>query len=186
MCENIEITKEEMWSKRFEDFHDLLDEMDNMQLAYIIRGMTKYIDSDKKYVWIMSESVETRLLNAMYFPEILIVDGKISYLLGYPVVYETFLSVEKNRDSAEEYGEVIAYPYIWLKEGEVETSVKQMELNKTEFMLKSYDKINSRILITNGVIANIMNAYKMIFKPTTEEEIDTYREELRAHLRQFL
>lgn len=101
MCENIEITKEEMRSKRFEDFHNLLDEMDNMQLAYIIRSMTKYIDQDEKCVWIMSESVETRLLNAMCFPEVVIVDGKISYLLGYPVMCETFLSVEKNRDSAE-------------------------------------------------------------------------------------
>lgn len=185
MCENIEITKEEMWSKRFEDFNGLLDEMDNMQLAYIIRRMTKYIDQDKKCVWIMSESVETRLLNAMCFPEIVIVDGKISYLLGYPVMCETFLSVEKNRDSAEDYGEVIVYPYVWLKKYDPNTDGELTAIDKKQFIEESYIRANKMMTIIDFMIRSMSETYRKTFNASLEE-VDEYKEKLRAHLRQFL
>lgn len=185
MCENIEITKEEMWSKRFEDFHNLLDEMDNMQLAYIIRSMTKYIDSDKKYVWIMSDNVETRLLNAMCFPEIIIADDKISHLLGYPVKYATFLPVEKNRDSAEDYGEVIAYPYVWLKEYDANIDGELTPIDKKIFIEESYVRANKKMTIIDFMIRSMSETYRKIFNASLEE-VNEYKRKLRAHLRQFL
>lgn len=185
MCENIEITKEEIWSKRFEDFHGLLDEMDNLQLAYIIRRMTKYIDKDKKYVWIMSESVETRLLNAMCFPEVVIVDGKISYLLGYPVMYETFLSVEKNRDSAEEYGEVIAYPYIWLGKSKIETSATDITKNEKEFLNQSCAQINKDLEIIRRRMEETLDTYIKIFNPSKKHVVELAKK-INAHIIQTL
>ena len=185
MCENIEITKEEMWSKRFEDFNGLLDDLDNMQLAYIIYSMTRYIDSDKKYVWIMSNDVKTRLLNAMCFPEIVIVDGKISYLLGYPVMCKTFLSVEKNRDSAEDYGEVIVYPYVWLKEYDANTDGELTSIDKKQFIEESYIQANKKMTIIDFMIRSISETYRRIFNASLEE-VNEYKRKLRAHIRQFL
>ena len=185
MCENIEITKEEMWSKRFEDFNGLLDELDNMQLAYIIRRMTKYIDQDKKCVWIMSESVETRLLNAMCFPEIVIVDGKISYLLGYPVMCETFLSVENNRDSAEEYGEVIAYPYIWLGKSEIKTSATEITNDEKEFLNQSYVQIDKDLDIIRRRMEKTLDMYIKIFDPSNKEIVN-FAKKINAHVNQIL
>lgn len=185
MCENIEITKEEMWSKRFEDFNGLLDELDNYQLACIIRSMTRYIDSDKKYVWIMHDKVETRLLNAMCFPEIVIVDGKISYLFGYPVRCSTFFSVEKNKDSAEEQGEIIAYPYIWLKEYDVNTDGELTPIDKKIFIGESYIRANKRMTTIDFMIRSMSETYRRIFNASLEE-VNEYKRKLRAHLRQFL
>ena len=185
MCENIEITKEEMWSKRFEDFNGLLDELDNMQLAYIIRRMTKYIDQDKKCVWIMSESVETRLLNAMCFPEIVIVDGKISYLLGYPVMCETFLSVENNRDSAEEYGEVIAYPYIWLGKSEIKTSATEITNDEKEFLNQSYVQIDKDLDIMRRRMEKTLDMYIKIFDPSKNQVVE-FAKNINAHVNQTL
>lgn len=65
---DIEITKQEMWSKRFLDFKRSFEGIDNMQLAYLVRNILNYTDSDKKYMWVMSGDVETRILNAMCFP----------------------------------------------------------------------------------------------------------------------
>ena len=185
MCENIEITKEEMWSKRFEDFNGLLDELDNMQLAYIIRRMTKYIDQDKKCVWIMSESVETRLLNAMCFPEIVIVDGKISYLLGYPVMCETFLSVENNRDSAEEYGEVIAYPYIWLGKSEIKTRATEITNDEKEFLNQSYVQIDKDLDIIRRRMEKTLDMYIKIFDPSKKQVVE-FAKKINAHVNQTL
>ena len=185
MCENIEITKEEMWSKRFEDFNGLLDELDNMQLAYIIRRMTKYIDQDKKCMWIMSESVETRLLNAMCFPEIVIVDGKISYLLGYPVMCETFLSVENNRDSAEEYGEVIAYPYIWLGKSEIKTSATEITNDEKEFLNQSYVQIDKDLDIIRRHMEKMLDMYIKIFDPS-KKQVVAFAKKINAHVNQTL
>ena len=163
MCENIEITKEEMWSKRFEDFNGSLDVMDNYQLACIIRSMTRYIDSDKKYVWIMHDKVETRLLNSMCFPEIVIVDGKISYLFGYPVRCSTFFSVEKNKDSAEEL----------------------TPIDKKIFIEESYIRANKRMTTIDFMIRSMSETYRRIFNASLEE-VNEYKRKLRAHLRQFL
>lgn len=185
MCENIEITKEEMWSKRFEDFNGLLDELDNMQLVYIIRRMTKYIDQDKKCVWIMSESVETRLLNAMCFPEIVIVDGKISYLLGYPVMCSTFLSVEKNKDSAEEYGEIIAYPYIWLGKSEIKTSATEITNDEKEFLNQSYVQIDKDLDIIRRRMEETLDMYIKIFDPSKKQVIE-FAKKINAHVNQTL
>lgn len=185
MCENIEIKKEEMWSKRFEDFNCLLDEMDDMQLAYIIRSMTRYIDSDKKYVWIMNNDVKTRLLNAMCFPEVMITDSKISHLLGYPVKCMTFLPVEKNRDSAEDYGEVIAYPYVWLKEYDANTDGELTAIDKKQFIEESYIRANKKMTIIDFMIRSMSETYRRIFN-ANREEVDEYKRKLRAHLRQFL
>lgn len=185
MCENIKITKKEMWTKRFEDFNGLLDDLDNMQLAYIICSMTRYIYSDKKYVWIMSNDVKTRLLNAMCFPEVMIVDGKISHLLGYPVKCMTFLPIEKNRDSAEDYGEVIAYPYVWLKEYDVNTDGELTSIDKKQFIEESYIRANKKMTIIDFMIRSMSETYRKIFN-ANREEVDEYKEKLRAHLRQFL
>ena len=185
MCENIEITKEEMWSKRFEDFNGLLDDLDNMQLAYIIYSMTRYIDSDKKYVWIMSNDVKTRLLNAMCFPEVMIDDGKNSHLLGYPVKCMTFLPIEKNRDSAEDYGEVIVYPYVWLKEYDANTDGELTSIDKKQFIEESYIQANKKMTIIDFMIRSISETYRRIFNASLEE-VNEYKRKLRAHLRQFL
>lgn len=185
MCENIEITKEEMRSKRFEDFHNLLDELDDMSLAYIIRYMTKYIDSDKQYVWIMSDDVKTRLLNAMCFPEVIIDDGKISHLLGYPVKCMTFLPIEKNIDSAEDYGEVIVYPYVWLKEYDANTDGELTSIDKKQFIEQSYIRANKKMTIIDFMIRSMSETYRRIFNASLEE-VNEYKRKLRAHLRQFL
>lgn len=178
---DIEITKEEMGSKRFEDFCGALDKADDMQLAYIIRCMTKYTDSDKKYIWVMSEVVKTRILNAMCFPEVMIVDKELSYLLGYPIVCETFLSVEKNKDSAEERGEVIAYPYVWLKEYDGEITPIDKEL----FVNESYIRTNKMMTTVDFMIRSMSETYRKMFN-ASREEVDDYKHKLRAHLRQFL
>ena len=169
MCENIEITKEEMWSKRFEDFHNLLDEMDNMQLAYAIRHMTKHTDQDKKYVWIMSESVETRLLNAIHFPEMLIVDGKISYLLGYPV----------------KYGEDVTYPYIWLGECEIMTSATDISKNEKEFLNQSYAQIDECLEIMWRHMEKTLDMYIKIFDPSKKQVVE-FAKKINAHVNQTL
>lgn len=178
---DIEITKEEMWSKRFLDFKRSFEGMDNMQLAYLIRSMLIYTDSDKKYMWVMSGYVETRILNVMCFPEIMVVDGEISYLLGYPVVCETFLSVEKKKDNAEEWDEVIVYPYIWLREGEVEIAPAEISKNEKEFLNQSYIRIDEDLKIVSKRMENTLDTYMKIFHPT-EKQITEFVKKINAHL----
>lgn len=182
---DIEITEEEMGSKRFKDFCGALDKADDMLIVYIIRCMTKYTDSDKKYMWVMSGNVATRILNVMWFPEVMDVDGELSYLLGYPVVFETFLPVKKKKDNVEECGEVIAYPYIWLKEYNPDVDGEMPPIKKESFIEESYVRANKALTNIDFMLRNMTEAYKKTFDPT-EEELGEYNGKLRAHLRQLL
>ena len=182
---DIEITKEEMWSKRFLDFKRGFEGIDNMQLMHLIRSMLFYTDCDKKYMWLMSGDVETRILNAMCFPEIIVVNGEVSYLLGYPVAFETFLPVEKNKDSAEERGEVIAYPYIWLREDDSNMNDNAIPIAKESFIEESYIRVNKTMTTVDFMIRNMSETYRKMFN-ASREEVNDYKAKLRAHLRQLL
>ena len=186
MVNIIKITKKEMWSKRFLDLDSVyFDGIGGMELTYLIRSMMKYTEPDKKYIWVMSDVVENRLLNDMEFPEILNVNGELAYLFGVPVIFERFLSIEKSKDSFEEQDEVIGYPYIWLKEHETKSSVDDMGLSETIYLNESYIKINKRMTMVDSAIRNMVNTYKAIFNPTAEE-VRKYRDRLLAHVKQFL
>lgn len=170
MYENIKITKEEMLLRGFfNDFLGGLDKLDDAQVAYAIRHMTKHTDQDKKYVWIMSESVETRLLNAIHFPEMLIVDDKISYLLGYPV----------------KYGEDITYPYIWLGECEIMTSATDISKNEKEFLNQSYAQIDECLEIMWRHMEKTLDTYVKMFNPSKKGVVN-FVKKINAHVNQTL
>lgn len=186
MVNIIKITKKEMWSKRFLNLDSVyFDGIGSMELTYLIRSMMKYTEPDKKYIWVMSDVVENRLLNDMEFPEILNVNGELAYLFGVPVIFERFLSIEKSKDSFEEQDEVIAYPYIWLKERETEILPADTKLSEMTFLNESYIKINKHMMAIDDIIRDMVNIYEAIIDPSTEK-VRSYREKLNAHVKQFL